>query len=64
MVKVAPGMSSEARQLVYNYLNQKDLILKVSKLSRQERKSLKDRVSQDGYALMSSINKKKTIFNS
>lgn len=48
---------------MYQYLQPSDLILRISKLSTKERTSLKDRRDEDGYAMSSSIGKKKTMFN-
>jgi len=54
-------LCSDVRMLVYEFLNQDDLILKVSKLGKKERERLKNRSSCEGYALVSSINTKKSL---
>lgn len=61
------NISSEVRQIIYQYLRPKDLILLVSKLNSIERRNLKEsrngvRAEETGYALNSSINKKKAMY--
>ena len=55
------------RQIIYQYLKSNDLILLVSKLNSIERRNLKEsrnrgKEEKTGYALNSSINKKKAMF--
>lgn len=57
------GISADVRLFVYQFLKPSELILVISKLSQQERLLLKDRRDEDGYAMSSSIGKKKTMFN-
>ena len=60
----AVNIASDVRMMIYKFLKPSDLILRISKLSRWERQNLKEsRESSSGYALNSSINKKKTMFN-
>jgi len=49
--------------MIYQYLKPADLILLVSKLNHDERANLKESREEAGYAQNSSINKKKTMFN-
>ena len=62
------NITFDVRQIVYSFLKASDLILLVSKLSSQERRCLKDYRNEvrgeepTGYALNSSINKRKTMF--
>ena len=62
------NISFDVRQIVYSFLKASDLILLVSKLNSQERRCLKEHRNEvggdetSGYALNSSINKKKAMF--
>lgn len=49
--------------MIYRYMKPGDLILRVSKLNKEERSTLRETRDETGYASNSSINKKKTMFN-
>lgn len=63
LVSKKTKVNSEIRQMVYKYLKPNDLVLLVSKLNKEERSTLRETRDETGYALNSSINKKKTMFN-
>ena len=67
LIKRKPVLCQDVKNLVFNYLKPSELVLTVAKLNSVERRTLIDHregADNTGYALNSSINKKKPVFNS